>query len=163
MGPSAASRGTRISNSFPYLLPEEVGDCSLYAVKVKVKVRWGIGLEEWFRWFSHPLGGSVWRGQVQYPAFAPKSLLLLVALQKLQLGPLVCLYLLSRICPNWASTQLFLVPYSFFVFCCWRTGLSRCTHCSKRSQVLVCLSKMTLSGIDCSLLSSVREINFYFI
>ena len=31
--------------------------------------------------------------------------------------------------------QLFLVPYSFFVFCCWRRGVSRCKHCSKGFQV----------------------------
>ena len=29
------------------------------------------------------------------------------------------------------SRQLFLVPYSFFVFCCWRTGVSTCKPCSK--------------------------------
>ena len=31
---------------------------------------------------------------------------------------------------NWACTQLFLVPYIFFVFCCWQRRLSRCKHCS---------------------------------
>ena len=36
----------------------------------------------------------------------------------------------SRICPTGACTQLFLVPYSFFVFCCSRRGVSRCKHCS---------------------------------
>ena len=30
----------------------------------------------------------------------------------------------SRICPNCASTGLFLVPCSLFVFCCWRRGMS---------------------------------------
>ena len=38
------------------------------------------------------------------------------------------------ICPNCACVQLFLVSYSFFVFC-----LSRCKHCSKGSQVQACL------------------------
>lgn len=32
----------------------------------------------------------------------------------------------SRISPNYACTQLFSVPYSFFAFCCWRIGVSRC-------------------------------------
>ena len=29
-----------------------------------------------------------------------------------------------------ARMQLFLVPYSFFVFCCSKRGMSRCQHCS---------------------------------
>ena len=37
---------------------------------------------------------------------------------------------MTRICPNCSCTQLFLVPYSFFVFCCSRRCLSRCKHCS---------------------------------
>ena len=36
----------------------------------------------------------------------------------------------SRICPNCTCTQLFLVPYSFFVFCCSRRGVSKCKNCS---------------------------------
>ena len=52
---------------------------------------------------------------------------------------LVFLYLLSRICPNCACTQLFLVPYSFFVFCCSRRCLSRCKHSRRGSQVPACL------------------------
>ena len=35
----------------------------------------------------------------------------------------------SRICSNCSCTQLFLVPNSFFVFCCWRRSMSRCKHC----------------------------------
>ena len=42
----------------------------------------------------------------------------------------VFLYLLSRICPNCTCMQLFLVPYSFFVLCSLRRGVSRCKHCS---------------------------------
>ena len=73
-------------------------------------------------------------GHVQYPAFAPNTLLLPPALQKWQLEG-VFLVFLSIICPNCACTQLFLVPYSFFVFCCSKRRLSRCRHCSKVSQV----------------------------
>ena len=40
----------------------------------------------------------------------------------------------SSICPNCTCTQLFLVPYSFFVFCCWRRGVSRCKHCSSAAK-----------------------------
>ena len=37
-------------------------------------------------------------------------------------------------CPQFAPTvpaRLFLVPYSFFAFCCWRRCVSRCKHCSE--------------------------------
>ena len=44
-----------------------------------------------------------------------RTLLLLLALQKWQLGVWSFCILLSRICPDCACTQLFLVPYSFFV------------------------------------------------
>lgn len=33
-------------------------------------------------------------------------------------------YLLSRICPNCSRTQIFLVPFLVFVFCCSRRGVS---------------------------------------
>ena len=46
------------------------------------------------------------------------TVLLLQALQKRQLGFLVSLYLLSRICADCICMQLFLVPYSSLVFCC---------------------------------------------
>ena len=68
------------------------------------------------------------------------TLLLLRALQKWQLGFLVVLYLLSRICPSCACTQLFLAPYSFLVFYCLRRGVSRCKPCSKGFQVPACLT-----------------------
>ena len=74
-------------------------------------------LEGWLRWY--------WvQGAHAVPCF------LLWALQKWQLGFLGSLYLLSRICPNCKCTQLFLVAYSFVVFCCWKRGVSRCKHCS---------------------------------
>ena len=95
----------------------------------------GVGPEAGLRWSAHPSGGVECRGHAQYPAFAPNAWFLLPALQKWQLGFLVFVYLLSRICPNCACTQLFLVPYSVFVFCSLRRYLSRCKHCSKGSQV----------------------------
>ena len=66
------------------------------------------------------------------------TLLLLQALQKCQLGFLVSLYLLSRICPTCTCTRLVLVLYSFLVFFCSRWGV--CPDASiaalqKRSQV----------------------------
>ena len=35
----------------------------------------------WLRWSAHPFGGALCRGH-KYPAFAPNTLLLLLALQK---------------------------------------------------------------------------------
>ena len=43
--------------------------------------------------------------------------------------------LLSLICTNCTCTQLFLVPYNLFVFCCLRRHLSSYKHCSKGVQV----------------------------
>ena len=42
--------------------------------------------------------------------------------------------LLPIVCSIFSCTQLFLVPYSFFVFCCSRRGLSRCKHWSHYSK-----------------------------
>ena len=88
-----------------------------------------------------PLWCSVCRGHAQYPAFAPDTQFLLWALQKWQIGVFFWSFWIfwSRICPNCACIQLFLVPYSFFVFGCLRRNLSRCKHCSKGSQVPACL------------------------
>ena len=86
--------------SLACLLPERGGEASLFLI-------WGEGRgvsrgrpEGWLRCFAHRLGGVVCRGHVQYPAFAPNPLLLLQTLQKWQLGFLVSLYLLSKICPS---------------------------------------------------------------
>ena len=49
-------------------------------------------------------------------------------------------YLLPQIFPNCTCVQLFLVPYSSFVFCRSRRGASTCKHCSKGSRVPACLS-----------------------
>ena len=68
------------------------------------------------------------------------ALLLLPALQKWQLDFWSFCIFLSIICPNCACTQLFLVPYGFFVFCFSRRRLSRCKHCSRGSQVPAGLS-----------------------
>ena len=37
------------------------------------KVCSGVRSEGWLRWFAHPLGGAVCRGNVQYSAFASDS------------------------------------------------------------------------------------------
>ena len=65
----------------------------------------------------------------RHPVFAPGSSKVAVAWV---LGGFFGLFVSfgSRICPNCACTQLFLVPYSFFVFCSLRRGVSRCNVCS---------------------------------
>ena len=72
-------------------------------------------------------------GCVQFPARAPDALLLLLALQKKAWAFWSFCILLSLIWLNCACRQLFSVPYSYFVFCCWRRCLSRCKPCSKVS------------------------------
>ena len=72
------------------------------------------------------------------------ALLWLPALQKLrQEWPFgffwsFCIFL-SIICTNCTYMQLFLVPYDFFIFCCWKRHLSRCKHCGKAFQIPACL------------------------
>lgn len=70
----------------------------------------------------------MYRGHAQNPAFASVS-------SKCQSGFfLVCLYLLSIMCPNFACRQLFLVPDRFFAFSCWRSSVSQVQalqHCSE--------------------------------
>jgi len=45
-----------------------------------------VRLKGWLRWSAHCCGDVVCRDHVQYPVFAPNTLLLLLALQKWQLG-----------------------------------------------------------------------------
>ena len=114
----------RTSNRFPGLLtPRAEGRaCSLYGVRVGVCP--GAGPEAWLRCFAHPSGGGVCRGHAQFPAFAPGSSKVAVGFY----GLLVSFGF--RICLNCSCMQLFLVAYSFFVFCCSRRGVSRCKHCN---------------------------------
>ena len=64
-----------------------------------------------------PSGGGVCRVHAEYPAFAPGS-------SKVAVGFLVSVSF-ARICPNCVCVRLLLVPYSFFVFCCSRTSVSK--------------------------------------
>ena len=114
----------------------------------------GVRLEGWLRWSAHPLGGVVCRGHVQYPV---------CSLQTWQLGFLVS-YPLSRICPNCACTSLVLVPCRFFVFCCWRRGVSRCKHCSTaakspRSKPVSVLSVQLLLQVSAKIVGTVEHLS----
>ena len=113
------------TSTFPGLLsPQGLLGMSCFLTGVRIMVCPGVRLEGWLRWFAQTLGGGVQEG-----GGIGSTLLSLLALPKWKLGFSVSLYLLSRICPNCACTWFFLVPYGFFVFCCWRRGVSRGKHC----------------------------------
>ena len=57
----------------------------------------GIGLEGWLRWFTHPFGGIVCRGHVQYPAFPPDSLEVAIGFWSL-LGMHACFCPVQSLC-----------------------------------------------------------------
>ena len=103
----------------------------------------GVRADGWLRWFAHPLGGVVCRGHAQYPAFAADS-------SKVAFGVfwsfcILFLYLIRSYC---TCMKLFLIPYSFFVFCWLRKHLSRYKHCSQGSQIPACLrAKRTRRGV----------------
>jgi len=119
---------------------------SLYGVRVGVCS--GVELEAWLRWFAYPLDGVECRGYTQYPAFTPNTHFFLPALQKWQLGfEALCIFL-SIICSSCTYTQLFLVPYSIFVFCCSKRHLSRYQHCSKGPRVPACLTPRSLVALS---------------
>lgn len=93
---------------------------TLYGVRVEVGSR------------VEPKGGqSIPLGMV-YARGMHSTQLLLSAAQKWQLG-----FWSFIICSNCICMQLFLVPYRFSVFHCWRC-LSSCKCCSKESQVPGC-------------------------
>ena len=75
--------------------------------------------------------GALCRGHAQYSAFAPDPPAFAPGSSEVAVGllGLFCV-LLSIIFPSCTCMQLFLVPYSFFVFCCSKRDLSRCKHCS---------------------------------
>ena len=115
----------KTSNNFSCLFPKDWVSWFLFGVRVRAGQ--GVRLEEWPRWFAHPLVVVCARG-------VSSTLFLLLAFCKWQLG-VWSFCILSIICPNCTCMQLFFSPYSFFVFCCWRRGVSRCKHCSQGSQV----------------------------
>lgn len=90
------------------------------------------------------VGGLGWSGAfvcprpwlccVQYPTFAPSTSGVTVSLQLLS----ILLFLIASAIQGYSlPVQLLLVPYSFFLFCCWRRHLSRCNckHSGKGPQV----------------------------
>ena len=116
----------QVTGALACSLPKGGQTCSFYGVRVEVCP--GVGLEgRRLRWAAHPLGGVVCRGHAQCPAFAAGS-------SEVTVGFLVFVSFV-QIGLNCACVQLFLVPYSFFVFCCSRRGVSRGKPCSKGSRV----------------------------
>ena len=101
----------------------------------------GVGPEGWLRWFLYPFGVqeacTVLCFFSQPLVFAPSSSEVAVRLLWS-----FCI-LLSTVCPNCECSQLFLVSYSFFVFCCLGRLLSKCKDCSKGWQSHVLLEPIT--------------------
>ena len=102
--------------------------------KLQVPLFWG-----WFlKWGEgrDGLGGLSASLVVLCAGIVSRTLLLLQAPQS---GSLFWSFgvLLFTVCPKCSYTQLFLVPYSFFIFCCLRRHLCRFKHCSKGFQVPV--------------------------
>ena len=84
IGAPATTGGSEKKQQFPLLARSLRGaELVLY---MGVGVCPGVGSEAWFRSFAHPSSGVVGRGHAQYPAFAPHTLHLLLALQKGQLS-----------------------------------------------------------------------------
>ena len=116
VGAPAATEGAETSSRFPCLLYEEGRAGSLSGVRVGLGP--GVGPKVWHMWLLYPLG-AVCRGHAQSSAFAPSS-------SELASDFFLSFSIfLSIICPSCPGTQLFLVCYSFFAFCCWRRHLSR--------------------------------------
>ena len=127
MGTPAAQRGWKQVTGFVCSLPDE-GEQFLLQGESRGGSKDRAGGVTEVVWPS--LGGTECRGQCTVPCFHSCPQLFTSGTWVLGL----CI-LLSIICPNCSCKQLFLIPDSSFVFCCWRRRLSRCEHCSKGSQV----------------------------
>lgn len=88
----------------------------------------GIGLQASLRCLAHPSGAVESRRQCAVPCLYSWLLKGAVGVFGLFVS------FRSRICSNYACMQLFFFSYSFFVFCCSRSGVSRCKHCSTAAQ-----------------------------
>lgn len=103
-----------------------------------------VRVAEWLRWFAkfaNHFGGVDCRGEEQYLDFAPGSLKVAVGLFCFFafFFFLIFSYLIIQSLPQ-PCMELFLVSYSFLVFCGSKSYLSRCKPCSTaakgpRSQV----------------------------
>lgn len=123
--------GVRINNRFRYLLTPWVG-ASLYRVWGRVGVCPGVGLEGWLTWSAHlSLCGVACSGAGTILYICFQHSIFALGSSEMAVGfffPFLSFW--SGICPNGTCTQLFLVPYSFCVFCCSRRAVSRYKHFS---------------------------------
>ena len=116
--------------------------------------------EGWLKWSAHHcLCGVACRGVActvpyicfEHSIFAPGSSEMAVGF----FFPFLSFW--SRICPNGARTQLFLVPYSFCVFCCSRRAVSRCKHCGTAAKCPRSQACLTLATMCHSFLASAWQ------
>ena len=104
-------------------------------------------------WCPHPLGSVICRGMSGTLPLLRAHSLFLLALSK---GSWAFCGVFVSFVQNWTNckyTQLFLVPYNFFVFCRWWRDSSRCNHCSIAAKV----SDLCLSHLHWDLASMERE------
>ena len=130
IGAPAAAVGIENNQQVPLLI------CSLSGGRLVpyMGLRWGVcsevRLEGWLRCFVNPSGGVNCREHAS-------TLLLLWAFKSgIWVFWSLCVFCPEFVdkTPNCECMKLFLVPYNFFVFCCWKRGLSRCKHCSTCSK-----------------------------
>ena len=124
-----AAGGGKTSNRLPCSFPKMRRVHSSHGVRVGVCP--GVRLEQWLRWFSLTFVVLSGGGRAQYPVLCPWH----PFCSRLFRNGSWVLYIYlsifgSRICPTCTCSQLFLVLYSFFVFCSLRRGVSKCKLCS---------------------------------
>ena len=124
-----AAGGGKTSNRLPCSFPKMRRVHSSHGVRVGVCP--GVRLEQWLRWFSLTFVVLSGGGRAQYPVLCPWH----PFCSRLFRNGSWVLYIYlsifgSRICPTCTRSQLFLVLYSFFVFCSLRRGVSKCKLCS---------------------------------
>ena len=121
----------QVTNSLAHLLHKMLRATSLYRVRVEGVSRGQAG--GWLRGFAHPLCGIEFWGHVQFLLLLLTPRVCPWLFRSGSKGFLVFLYPLSIMWPNCACMQLFLVPYGCFVFCCWKSGMSRWQQSRKGS------------------------------
>ena len=124
--PAAAGRSQKQVTGSLACFPNVGPACSLKGVRVGAGPRFG--LEGWLGWSAHPLAFAVCRDHTAVPCFCSGHL----RSSSWVFGLFISC---SKFVPTAHVHSYFLLPYSFFIFCCSRKHLSRCKHCRQGSQV----------------------------
>ena len=122
LGEAAEGTWEQTTGSLDCLLPEGGEGQACFLCGVRVGVCPPVRPEGWLRCFVHSVGGGVCRGLVQYRFCSG-----LFRCGSWVFGLSVSFG--SRIYTTYTCTQLFVVPYSFFAFCCSKRRVSRSKYC----------------------------------